>query len=71
MAAVAPGRLKRWMAKVCLNCPVCRRARRTQQGWAYDLVKKVEHRACPFCRAYAEVTGRPAYEFPSQNFRES
>lgn len=62
MAANAPSKWQRWMAKVCLNCPVCRRARRQPRGWACQLVKKVESRTCPFCRAYAAVTGKQAHE---------
>ncbi len=49
------------LAQVCVRCPVCRHARRRQRGAAYWLVKKIETRACPFCRAYAKVYGRPAH----------
>jgi transposase-like protein len=62
MSAAAHGKLKQWMAKVCMNCPVCRRARRQQRGWAFELVQRVESRTCPFCRAYAAVTGKQAHE---------
>jgi hypothetical protein len=50
------------LATVCDNCPVCRRARRKQRGIAYQLVKKVEGRVCPFGRAYERITGRKSHE---------
>jgi hypothetical protein len=58
------------LARICANCLVCRRARRRQRGFAFWLVKRVESRLCPFCRAYERVHGRPAHEqkhprFPS------
>lgn len=46
------------LAKVCLNCPVCRRARKRQAGLCHWLVRKVERKACPFCRAYARAFGK-------------
>lgn len=53
--------LDRTLAKVCLSCPVCRRARRQQAGAAYWLVSKVEKGVCPFCRAYERVYQRPPH----------
>jgi hypothetical protein len=50
------------LARVCANCLVCRRARRLQRGFAFRLVKRVETRLCPFCRAYERVYGRKAHE---------
>jgi uncharacterized protein CbrC (UPF0167 family) len=50
------------LARVCLNCPVCRRARRKQRGAAFWLVQRIEGRVCPFCRAYGRVFGRKAHE---------
>jgi hypothetical protein len=50
------------LAKVCANCPVCRRARMRQRGLAFWLVKKIESKMCPFCRAYERVYGRKAHE---------
>jgi hypothetical protein len=50
------------LAKVCLNCPVCRRARKQQKGAAFWLTSKVESRVCPFCRAYERVYGRKSHE---------
>ena len=53
--------LDRALARVCANCPVCRRARQRQSGLAFWLVKRVETKACPFCRAYERVHDRPAH----------
>jgi uncharacterized protein CbrC (UPF0167 family) len=50
------------LAQFCLNCPVCQRARQRQHGAAFWLVKHVETRLCPFCRAYERVYGRKAHE---------
>ena len=50
------------LARVCTNCLVCRRARRQQRGGAFWLVKRVEVRLCPFCRAYERVHGWKAHE---------
>jgi hypothetical protein len=50
------------LARVCANCVVCRHARQQQRGLAFQLVKRVESRLCPFCRAYARVYGRKAHE---------
>lgn len=57
-----PSKLDRTLASVCLNCPVCRHARKTQRGSAFWLVKKVERGLCPFCRAYERVYGRKSHE---------
>jgi hypothetical protein len=50
------------LARVCVNCPVCRRARQQQFGAAFWLVKQVEAKLCPFCRAYERVYGRKAHQ---------
>jgi hypothetical protein len=50
------------LARVCVNCPVCRRARRKQKGLAFWLVKKVEGRFCWFGRAYERAFGRKPHE---------
>jgi hypothetical protein len=50
------------LTKFCLHCPVCQRARRRQRGVAFWLVKRIEARSCPFCRAYERVYGRKAHE---------
>jgi hypothetical protein len=57
-----PNKLDRALAKVCVNCPVCRRARKVPAGAAYVFVMKVESGLCPFCRAYERVYGRKAHE---------
>ena len=53
---------ERKMARACLHCAICRRARDRQQGAAYWLVRRVETRVCPYCRAYEKVYGRKAHE---------
>lgn len=52
----------RLMARMCELCPVCRHARRKQQGMAFAFVKNVETDICPFCKAYERVHGRKAHE---------
>ncbi|HYG36364.1 MAG TPA: hypothetical protein VEC99_16340 [Clostridia bacterium] len=54
--------LDRALARVCLNCPVCKNARKKQKGAAFWLTSKVETRVCPFCRAYERVYGRKAHQ---------
>lgn len=54
--------LNQKLARVCLQCPICRRARKRQRGFAFWLVKNVDARVCPFCRAYEKVHGRRSYE---------
>jgi uncharacterized protein CbrC (UPF0167 family) len=49
-------------AERCLTCPVCSRARKTQRGIAFFLVKHVEGSVCPYCKAYEKVYGRKAHE---------
>jgi hypothetical protein len=56
-----PSSLDKALARVCVNCPVCRRARRHQKGLAFQLVMRVETKVCPFCRAYERVYGRKAH----------
>ena len=62
MSAAVVTPFDRALAKVCLNCPACRRARKKQTGAAYWLVQKVEGSVCPFCRAYERVYGRKSHE---------
>ena len=50
------------MAQRCVQCPVCRRARRKQRGLVYWFVKKIEGGLCPYCKAYERVYGRKAHE---------
>jgi hypothetical protein len=54
--------LDRALARVCESCPVCRPARRNQQGLANRFVRRIEVKVCPFCRAYERVHGRKAHE---------
>jgi hypothetical protein len=62
MNSKIPSRLDVAMARVCMNCLVCRHARKKQSGAAYWLTRNVEGRLCPFCRAYERVYGRKAHE---------
>ena len=52
----------RKMAKFCVSCPVCRHARKKQEGAAFWFVKKIEGDLCPFCKAYERVYGRKAHQ---------
>ncbi len=52
----------RKMAKFCLNCPVCRHARKQQKGAAFWFVQKIEGNLCPFCKAYERVYGRKSHQ---------
>ena len=51
----------RKLAALCLACPVCRHARKRQAGVAFWLVKQVETKLCPACRAYERVYGRKSH----------
>lgn len=62
MSSRSISKLDRALARVCRNCPVCRRARRQPAGLAARFVSRIERRLCPFCRAYERVYGRPAHE---------
>lgn len=62
MSAIETTNLDRALAKVCETCPVCRPARRNQQGLANRFVRSIEAGICPFCRAYERVHGRKAHE---------
>jgi len=42
------------------TCPVCTRARKKGKGFLYTMVK-LERKFCPYCRAYEQVYGKPAY----------
>lgn len=52
----------RAMAQKCVECPVCRHARKKQRGLAYFFVKTIEGSLCPNCKAYEKVYGRKAHE---------
>lgn len=62
MAEKSVTELDRALAAVCGSCPVCRHARKSQQGMAFEFVKRIETGVCPFCRAYERVNGRKAHE---------
>jgi len=49
------------MARICENCLICRHARKKQRGIAFQFVKAIEGRLCPFCKAYEKVHGRKAH----------
>jgi hypothetical protein len=50
------------MAKHCVECPVCARARKKQRGIAYWFVKNIENDLCPYCKAYERAYGKKAHE---------
>jgi len=57
-------RLDLLLAAICACCPLCRHARRKPDGLANRIVRKVEERMCPFCRAYARVARKAAGKIP-------
>lgn len=52
----------RKMAQRCVDCKVCKKARKQQRGFAFWFVKNIENGICPFCAAYARVYGKKAHE---------
>ena len=52
----------RAMAQKCIECAVCKQARKKQHGIAFSIVRLVEGNLCPWCRAYERVYGRKAHE---------
>lgn len=52
----------RTMAQKCMDCEVCKKARRDQKGLAFWFVRAIEGSICPYCRAYEKVHGRKAHE---------
>ncbi len=62
MSDKEPSQLDRSLARLCELCPVCRHARKSQQGIAFSFVKSIEGDVCPFCKAYERVHGRKAHE---------
>ncbi len=56
----------RFLAQICILCPLCRHARDRGEGVAYRVVQRLEKDICPFCRAYERVYGRPACEGEKQ-----
>ena len=49
-------------AQKCLDCPVCKQARKKQKGISFWVVKNVEGGICPYCKSYEKVYGRKAHE---------
>jgi hypothetical protein len=62
MESKKPSKRDLALAKVCVNCLLCRHARKRQRGLAFWLTGNVERRICPFCRAYERVYGRKPNE---------
>ena len=62
MAASEITQKDRELAKRCLTCPLCRRARAKQRGLAFWFVKHLEGGLCPACKSYEKVYGRKAHE---------
>ena len=52
----------REMARVCMECPCGKTARKEQKGLIYECVKNFAEAVCPFCQAYEKVYGRKAHE---------
>ncbi len=52
----------REMAQVCMACPMCKNARKDQQGLMNYCVKNFTESICPFCQAYERVYGRKAHQ---------
>jgi hypothetical protein len=52
---------KKW-AQRCVDCPVCKQARKQQSGFSYWFVKNVEGGVCSACAAYERVYGKKAHE---------
>jgi len=62
----------RKLARQCLECPMCKRARAKQKGLIFWFVKKLESSICPACKAYEKVYKRKAHEpMPSAKPEES
>ena len=49
-------------ARICLQCPICRQARKMQKGVAYWFVKNLEGGICPSCQDYERAYVRKAHE---------
>jgi uncharacterized protein CbrC (UPF0167 family) len=49
-------------AQRCVDCPVCKQARKQQKGFAFWFVKNIEDGLCPYCAAYERVYGKKAHE---------
>jgi hypothetical protein len=52
----------REMAQKCVDCKVCKYARKRQAGPVFWFVKTIEGGLCPYCKAYEKVYGKKAHE---------
>ena len=52
----------RKLARQCIECRVCSKARAKQEGFAFIFVKYLEQGLCPACQAYEKVYGKKAHE---------
>ena len=52
----------RQMAQKCVECGLCKYARKAQRGIVFWFVKKIEGGVCPYCKAYERVYGRKSHE---------
>lgn len=62
MAATEITEELRKKAQRCVECKVCKHARKKQRGFAFWFVKTIEGGVCPYCQAYEKVYGRKAHE---------
>jgi len=54
-------------AQKCLDCAVCKHARKKQKGITFRFVKVIENGLCPYCKTYEKVYGRKAHEPIQEN----
>ena len=52
----------RSLAKQCMECDLCKKAREKQKGFVFWFVKWLDATICPACKAYEKVYGRKAYD---------
>lgn len=50
------------LAQQCVECPLCKRARKKQRGIIFWFVKKIEGSICPACKAYEKVYNKKPHE---------
>ena len=60
----------RQMPEKFVECPMCSYARRKQKGLIFWILKRIESRICPYCKAYERVYGRKAHE-PMQDLKKT
>ena len=71
MSASSVTEKDRRLAQSCVDCTLCIRARVRQRGFSYWLVKRIDSRICPFCKAYEKVYGKKAHEPVPVNPRQT